>query len=65
MLMEIIVTVWLSLFLLGVVFFIIGGLLNNYKTGEVLLCIGCVVAFIWGISTLLLIFGFAIYLVWS
>ena len=65
MIMEILLTVWLSLALLGIISLIIGGLIDECKIGEILLCIGCVICWFWGIATLLIVFSFAIYLVWS
>lgn len=65
MLMEILLTVWLGVALLGIISIILEGVLVDYEIGEVLYCISRVIACVWVTATILAIFGFMFYLVWS
>lgn len=65
MIIEILLTVWLSIIFLGIIFLIIGELSIKYEIAYRMNCIGRVICWFWGIATLLIVFSFAIYLVWS
>lgn len=65
MIMEILLTIWLSLALFGIISLIIGGLIDECKIGEVLLWFGRIIVAFWEILSLLFIIGFSIYVVWS
>lgn len=65
MIMEILLTIWLSMIFLGIIFLIIGKLSIKYEISYRMDCIGRVICRFWAISTLLFIFVFSIYVVWS
>lgn len=65
MIMNILLTIWVSLFFLGLLFLATAGLLNEYEIGEVFYNIFHVLACCWLILTFLGVFVFFILLVWS
>ena len=65
MLTEVLLTIWLSMISLGVLFWMFGCLIHDYKVSYFLYNLGLKMITAWIIITILCVFGYLIYQVWN